>query len=56
MRKTISLVTKKGKKIVRKVMKDSLMKEYFEKQKKLTKDTLDKVVNRAEKAIDRTLE
>lgn len=48
-------IRKKGNKLVKKVVNDPLTKEYFKKQKMLTKDTLRKVVKRAEKKMDEIL-
>ena len=42
---------KKGKKLLRKAMKDPLVKEYVAKQKKLAKSTLRKAIRRVEKKI-----
>lgn len=53
--KTIKNLKKKGGKIAKKAAKNPLVKEYFKKQKKLTKETLKKVVKSAEKSIDNIL-
>lgn len=53
--KTINKIKKKGNKLVKKIVGDPLTKEYFKKQKKLTKDTIRKVVKRVEKKIDAIL-
>ncbi|MCR4327099.1 MAG: hypothetical protein NUV46_00785 [Nanoarchaeota archaeon] len=46
---------KKSTKKLKKIGKDPLVKEYFRKQKKLTKGTLKKVAKRVEKKINDAL-
>ena len=41
----------KGKKLVRKAMRDPLVREYVAKQKKLAKSTLRKAIRRVEKKL-----
>jgi len=53
--KTVKKLKKQGKKIAKKVMNDPLSREYFEKQKKLTKETFRKVAKRIENKIDKIL-
>jgi hypothetical protein len=50
-RKKINKTLNKGEKLLEKVWKDPLVQEYFEKQKKLFKSTLNKAIKRAEKNL-----
>ena len=53
--KKIKSKKKQGKRIIKKMIKSPLVQEYFKKQKKLTKETLRKVVNSVKKGIDNVL-
>lgn len=50
--KGIKKLVKRGKGVVRKVLRDPLVKEYMKKQKELSETTLKKAINRAEKKIE----
>jgi hypothetical protein len=49
--KGIEKTINKGEKLLEKAWKDPLIQEYFEKQKKLFKSTLNKAIKRAEKNL-----
>ena len=51
LRKKMKKAVKRGKKLIRKAMKDPLVMEYVAKQKKLAKSTLRKAIRRVEKKI-----